>query len=369
MLKPRTSPDFVIVIAILCLLTIGVVMVYSASAAFAYDKYDDAFYFAKRQLLFAALGVFFMFMVANLHPDVFRKWAKPALIACFILLIIVLIPGVGILRNGARSWLGIGAFSIQPSEFTKLAMIAFLGNLFSKPGYPIEKFARGFLPGLGILGLAFGLIMLQPDLGTGTVLFGTGMIIIFAAGARIKHLLGLVLLGIGGFVGLILAAPYRMARITAFLDPWQDPLGAGYQIIQSLFAIGPGGLMGMGFGMSRQKHLYLPEPHTDFIFSIISEELGFLGSATVVILFAVLIWRGFRTAILSPDLFTSLVATGVTSMLMIQSVINIGVVSGVFPVTGVTLPFLSYGGSSLTLTLIAVGILLNLSRFCKPSEK
>lgn len=369
MLKPRTSPDFVIVTVVLCLLTIGVVMVYSASAAFAHDKYDDAFYFAKRQLLFAALGVFFMFVIANIHPDHFRKWAKPALIICFLLLLVVLIPGVGILRNGARSWLGIGAFSIQPSEFTKLTIIAFLANLFSRPGYPIENFWRGFIPGIGILGLAFGLIMLQPDLGTGTVLFCTGIILIFAAGARTKHLMGLVLLGISGFVGLILAAPYRINRITAFLNPWQDPLGAGYQIIQSLFAIGPGGLMGLGFGMSRQKHLYLPEPHTDFIFSIISEELGFLGSATVVLLFALLVWRGFRTAILAPDLFTSLVATGITSMLMIQSVINIGVVSGVFPVTGITLPFLSYGGSSLTLTLVAVGILLNLSRFCKPSEK
>lgn len=340
-------------------------MVYSASAAFAYHKYGDSFYFAKRQMLFAALGVFFMFLISQIDPRKFYDGSKPILIGCFLLLIIVLIPGVGIVRNGAQSWLGIGAFSIQPSEFMKLAMILFMARLFSKGNYPIEDFVRGFLPALGTLCLAFALIMLQPDLGTGTVLLGTGVLLIFVAGARFKHLSGFFLLGVAGFVGLILAAPYRIQRITAFLNPWQDPLGAGYHLIQSLYAIGPGGLMGLGLGMSRQKHLYLPEPHTDFIFSILAEELGFIGAGAVVILFAILIWRGYRTAMLAPDPFTSLVAAGITSMIFIQAVINIGVVTGVFPVTGITLPFLSYGGSSLTLTLVAVGILLNLSRFTK----
>lgn len=362
MQKTRLSPDFVIVVVVILLLMIGVMMVYSASASMAYHKFGDSFYFAKRQLLFAALGVFFMFLVTNIETKKMYDLAKPALIACFILLVIVLIPGIGILRNGARSWLGIGAFSIQPSEFTKLAMILFLARWFSQPNYQITQFRKGFLPGLGILGAAFALIMLQPDLGTGTVLVGTGMILIFAAGARWKHLGGFFLMGLGGFVALILAAPYRIKRITAFLDPWSDPRGAGYQLIQSLYAIGPGGLLGLGLGMSRQKHLYLPEPHTDFIFSILSEELGFLGTTTVILLFGILVWRGFRVAIRANDLFSSLVATGVTAMLMIQAVINIGVVSGAFPVTGITLPFLSYGGSSLTLTLVAVGILLNLSR-------
>lgn len=363
--KIRSTPDFVIVIAIILLLTIGVIMVYSASAAFAYHKYGDSFYFAKRQFLFAALGVFLMFLVANIHPKNFRKWCTPGLIICFVLLILVLIPGVGILRNGARSWLGIGAFSIQPSEFMKLAMITFLAKIFSQNHYDISHFVRGFLPGLLMVGTTFGLIMLQPDLGTGTVLVGTCLVIIFVAGARYKHILGFMMIGVAGFVGLVLAAPYRIKRITAFLNPWQDPLGAGYHLIQSLFAIGPGGLLGLGLGMSRQKHLYLPEPHTDFIFSILAEELGFLGGVTVIILFAIIVWRGVRIAIGAPDLFTSLVATGITAMIMIQAVINIGVVSGAFPVTGITLPFLSYGGSSLTLSLVAVGILLNLSRLTR----
>ncbi|MBD1371322.1 stage V sporulation protein E [Hazenella sp. IB182357] len=365
MFMKKSNPDFIIVIAIFLLLVIGIVMVYSSSAAFAYHKYDDAFFFAKRQLLFAALGLIAMFFIAYVNPDRFRDWALPALLICFGLLIIVLIPGVGIFRNGARSWLGIGAFSIQPSEFMKLAMITFLAKLFSNHQFDITNLKKGLLPALLILGTAFGLIMLQPDLGTGTVMMGTGMALIFVAGARMKHLLTLVGVGGIGFIGLVLAAPYRIQRITAFLNPWEDPLGAGYQLIQSLYAIGPGGILGLGLGMSRQKHLYLPEPHTDFIFSILAEELGFLGAGTVLLLFAIIVWRGIRVAISSPNLFYGLLATGITSMLMIQAGINIGVVSGAFPVTGITLPFLSYGGSSLTLTLAAVGILLNLSRFSR----
>jgi len=365
MSKMRTNPDYVIVTAILLLLAIGVIMVYSASAAYSYHRYDDAFFYAKRQLLFAGLGVFLMFVISNLDPRRFAEWAKIGIILCFLLLIVVLIPGVGLLRGGARSWLGIGAFSIQPSEFMKLAMIAFLARYLSEHANSMHRFTSGLLPPLAIVGAAFALIMMQPDLGTGTVLVGTGIAMIYAAGARLSHLGGLGLLGMGGFAALVLAAPYRIKRITAFLNPWQDPLGAGYHLIQSLYAIGPGGLMGLGLGMSRQKHLYLPEPHTDFIFSILAEELGFIGAGTVIVLFAILVWRGIRVAIMAPNLFSSLLATGVTAMITIQAVINIGVVTGAFPVTGITLPFLSYGGSSLTLTLAAVGILLNLSRYTR----
>ncbi|OYD06620.1 stage V sporulation protein E [Paludifilum halophilum] len=361
--KPRNSPDPVIIAVILLLLTIGVIMVYSASAAYAQDKFGDSFFYAKRQMLFAALGVFLMMLISRLDPELFYRWAKPGLFICFALLVLVLIPGVGVLRNGARSWLGIGAFGIQPSEFTKLGIILFLSRYLSIHADRVQTFSKGLLAPLGIAGAAFVLIMLQPDLGTGTVMMGTALVLVYAAGARIKHLVGLSLAGVLAFAGLVLAAPYRIARITAFLNPWQDPLGAGYQLIQSLFAIGPGGLVGLGLGMSRQKHLYLPEPHTDFIFSILAEELGFLGAGTAIVLFAVLVWRGLKVAITVPDLFMSLIAAGVTGMIVIQAVINIGVVSGAFPVTGITLPFLSYGGSSLTLTLMAVGLLLNLSRY------
>jgi len=363
--KARSTPDFLIVFATLAILSIGILMVYSASAIISYHKFQDYFYFTKRQLLFAGLGIVAMFFVMNIDYWVWRKWAKVGLIICFVLLVIVLIPGVGILRNGSRSWLGVGAFSIQPSEFIKICMIIFLAKFLSEHQKKIVLFTKGLLPPLGIVFLAFGLIMLQPDLGTGTVMVGASLVMIYIAGARMLHLSGLALLGVLGFAGLVIAAPYRMARITAFLDPWQDPLGAGYQVIQSLYAIGPGGLMGLGLGMSRQKFYYLPEPQTDFIFAILAEELGFIGGATVLLLFALLLWRGMRVAITAPDLYGSLLAAGIVGMIAIQVVINIGVVTGMFPVTGITLPFLSYGGSSLTLMLVAVGILLNISRYAR----
>lgn len=194
---------------------------------------------------------------------------------------------------------------------------------------------------------------------------GTAVIMIFASGARVSHFAGLGMLGVAGFIGLVLSAPYRIKRITSFLDPWSDPLDTGYQIIQSLYAIGPGGLLGLGLGQSRQKHLYLPEPYNDFIFSIVAEELGFIGGTLILLLFLLLLWRGMRTAITAPDLFGSLLALGIIGMIAIQVVINIGVVTGMFPVTGITLPFLSYGGSSLTLMLTGVGVLLNISRFSR----
>lgn len=365
MSKNRMAPDFWLMSSVLGLLAIGIVMVYSAGSVLAFHDYGDSFYFVKRQLLFAVLGLAAMFFMMNLDYRHLRKYAKLGLLGCFVLLIIVLIPGIGVVRGGARSWLGISSFGIQPSEFMKLGMILFLSYWLSKEDYKITMFTKGLLPPLGIMGLAFGLIMLQPDLGTGTVMMGASLLIVFTAGARIKHLTGLAAVGVLGFVGLILAAPYRLQRITAFLDPWSDPLGAGYQIIQSLYAIGPGGLAGLGLGMSRQKYSYVPEPQTDFIFSILSEELGFIGGLLVLLLFLILVWRGMRVAMTVEDSFGSLLAVGIVGMVAVQVVINIGVVIGLMPVTGITLPLISYGGSSLTLMLTALGILLNLSRYAR----
>jgi cell division protein FtsW len=365
MAKTRSVPDVWMIAATLGILAIGVVMVYSASAVAAFHDYGDPYYYVKRQLLFAVLGVVSMFVMMNVEYTFWRKWSVPALLICFGLLVIVLIPGVGVWRGGARSWLGIGSFGIQPSEFMKLAMILFMAKLLSERQNQITQFAKGLLPPLGIMGMAFALIMLQPDLGTGTVMIGAALIVIYVAGARVAHLGGLALLGLVGLVGLIAAAPYRLSRITAFLDPWQDPLGAGYQSIQSLYAIGPGGLVGLGLGMSRQKYNYLPEPQTDFIFSILAEELGFIGGSLLLLLFLLLIWRGMRTAITLSDPFGSLLATGIVGIFAVQVLINIGVVIGMLPVTGITLPLVSYGGSSLTLLLTALGILLNLSRYSR----
>ncbi|MCU6709469.1 stage V sporulation protein E [Paenibacillus sp. J5C_2022] len=365
MAKARSAPDIWLLAAIGIILSIGIVMVYSASAVLAFHEYGDRFYYVKRQLLFAGLGVGALLFTMNVHYSNWKKWAPAALIVCFGLLVIVLIPGIGVVRGGARSWLGISSFGIQPSEFMKLAMILFLSKWLSDKQGTITQFTTGLLPPLGILGLAFGLIMLQPDLGTGAVMVGASLLLIFTAGARLAHLGALAGAGVLGMVGLILAAPYRLKRITSFLDPWSDPLGGGYQIIQSLFAIGPGGLVGLGLGMSRQKFSYLPEPQTDFIFSILAEELGFIGGAFLILLFLVVIWRGIRAAIAAPDTFGSLLAVGITGIIGVQVLINIGVVIGMMPVTGITLPLVSHGGSSLTLLLTALGILLNISRYSR----
>ncbi|WP_205092474.1 stage V sporulation protein E [Thalassobacillus pellis] len=358
-------PDILLVTGIFSLLIIGVIMVYSSSSVWAAYKFDDSFFFAKRQILFAVVGIIAMFVLARIPYMTWRNHAKTILIICFIFLVAVLIPGVGMVRGGAQSWIGVGAFSIQPSEFMKLGLIMFLAKFLSERQKYITSFQNGFLPALSIVLMAFGLIMLQPDLGTGVVLVGTCMLMIFVSGARIAHFIGLGMLGLAGFVSLIASAPYRIKRITAFLNPWEDPLGSGFQIIQSLYAIGPGGLMGLGLGQSLQKFFYLPEPQTDFIFAILAEELGFIGGTFVLLLFLLVLWRGIRVSIYAPDLYGSLLALGIVSMISIQVMINISVVTGLIPVTGITLPFLSYGGSSLTLTLCSVGILLSVSRYSK----
>ncbi|MBO9130264.1 stage V sporulation protein E [Bacillus sp. 165] len=358
----KSTPDLILVTVTLLLLAVGMIMVYSASAVWASYKFDDSFFFAKRQLLFAGLGVVAMFFIMNIDYWVWRTYSKVILLICFLLLILVLIPGIGMVRGGARSWIGVGAFSIQPSEFMKIAMIIFLAKFLSENQKKITSFKKGLLPSLGLVFLAFGMIMAQPDLGTGTVMVGTCIVMIFVAGARIMHFAVMGMLGVAGFVGLIASAPYRIKRITSYLDPWSDPLGTGFQIIQSLYAIGPGGLFGLGLGQSRQKFFYLPEPQTDFIFAILSEELGFIGGSFVLLLFSLLLWRGIRVALGAPDLYGTFLAVGVIAMIAIQVMINVGVVTGLMPVTGITLPFLSYGGSSLTLMLMSVGILLNISR-------
>ncbi len=293
----------------------------------------------------------------------FVNMAITIYIACILLLIALFIPGVGLVRGGANSWIGVGAFSIQPSEFMKLGLILLFAKILPKKQHDLPFLFKGFFPMLGLIVFPFGLIMLQPDLGTGLVLVLTGMLLLFISGAKISHFVNLAVIGLVALAGLIISAPYRINRIEAFLNPWEDPLGDGFQIIQSLYAIGPGGLMGLGFGNSMQKYFYLPEPQTDFIFAVIAEELGLIGGAFILFLFFVVVWRGILIAIHSQDLSASLIAFGITSMIMVQVMINISVVIGLIPVTGITLPLLSYGGSSLTLTLVSIGILLNISRY------
>ena len=354
--QARYSPDIVIFLITLALLSIGVVMVFSASSVSARAVYDDTYYFLKRQLAWAGLGLVTMIITMQVDYRIWKKVAWLALIATILLLIAVLIPGIGVAIRGSRRWIDIGPIPFQPSEIAKIA--SFLSDRIGR----IHKFSQGLLAPLVILGVVFGLIVLEPDFGTGGTIVAVSLMMLFAAGARSIHLLSLAALGVPGLVVMAIAAPYRARRFLAFLDPWEDPLGSGFHIIQSLLALGSGGLFGVGLGRSRQKFLYLPMQHTDFIFAIIGEELGFTGAAMVLIFYFLFAWRGLRIAIATSDAFGKLLAVGITTMIVFQAIINIGVVSGVLPITGITLPLISSGGSSLVTTLAAIGVLLNISK-------
>ena len=338
-------------------------MIYSASYIWAEYKFNDPFKFVKHQGLFFIIGIIMMLITSRIPYKVYFEKANTLLLISIILLILVIIPGIGTVRNGSRSWFGIGSFGIQPSEFAKLTLIIFTSKYLTKNEKNLKYIKKGVLPILGIVILVFGLIMLQPDFGTGMIILVSIIGLLFVSGVDFKFFIRLGLIGVVGIVLLIAIAPYRLERILSFLNPWSDPLGSGFQIIQSLYAIGPGGLFGQGFMNSRQKHFYLPEPQTDFIFSIISEEFGFLGILIVATLFTIIIFKGFKIAQNSGDKFAKFLAFGITFGLAFQAILNLMVVVGLIPVTGVTLPFLSYGGSSLLITLISMGVLLNISRY------
>jgi cell division protein FtsW len=278
------------------------------------------------------------------------------------LLILVLIPGIGTVRNGSRSWFGIGSFGIQPSEFTKLGLIIFTSKYLSNNPNSMKNFKKGVLPILAITIIIFGIIMLQPDFGTGLVIVLSSIIMLFIVGVPLKYFMGLLLIGIIGLTGLIISAPYRLERILSFIDPWRDPLGSGFQGIQSILAVAPSGLFGLGFNKSIQKHFFLPEPQNDFIFAIICEEMGLIGSVVLVLLYICLLRKSIKISIKSSNLYYSFLSLNIGISIFIQTIINICVVIGLLPITGITLPLVSYGGSSLVITLVGLGILLNISR-------
>lgn len=338
-------------------------MVYSSSAVSAYVNFNDSYYFFKRQIIWVTLGMIAMLFAIHVDYHVWRKLAVPILIVTIILLILVLIPGLGKVVNGARRWLGFGSLYLQPSEIAKLGMVIFSSASLSRHQEKITNFMKGLVPQLLILLAVFGLILKEPDLGTALAIGGTVFIMLFTAGAKLSHLASLGLVGVVGIIAAIILEPYRLKRLLAFNNPWADPLDTGYHIIQSLYALGSGGLFGVGLGRSREKFLYLPEPHTDFIFAILGEELGFIGTITVILLFFLFAWRGFKVAIGAPDLYGSMLAGGLTTMIIMQAMMNIAVVTASMPVTGIPLPFISFGGSALIFTLIGVGILLNISRY------
>lgn len=368
----KNSPDFIIFLTVLLLLGIGIIMVFSSSQYVSYyQTYDpvlkkgDSFVFLRRQFFNALVGIAAMVFVMKINYQKLKVLAKPALIVSFILLAVLLIDGIGIERKGSVRWLGAGGFQIQPSEIIKVTMIMYMALFLSERQHLIKSLKKGFLPPLGIMGAACALIMMQPDLGTAMALAGTTVVMLWSAGARKTHMAMLIIFGIALIVAAIVLEPYRMERLLAFLDPWQDAQDTGFQTVQSLLAIGSGGLAGVGLGFGRAKMFYLPERHTDFIFAILAEELGFIGGAVVIILFLLFVWRGLKVAVSFPESFGSLLAIGVTSMVGIQAIINLGVVTGSLPVTGITLPFISYGGSSLLFSLAGIGLLLNVSRYVR----
>ncbi|MCC3372975.1 putative lipid II flippase FtsW [Cohnella sp. REN36] len=368
---PRGAPDFLLLILTLLLVGFGLVMVFSASSSMtvATDKFrNDALYFTKRQFMWAGLGTFVMLITMNIPYAKFKKWFLPLMMVTVALL--VLVPFTASI-NGARSWLQLFGLGIQPTELAKLAVILYLAALISKKQEKFREFKRGLFPVMVVVGVVAGLIIMQPDFGSSIILLLTATAIVVAGGSNLKHvfLSGAV---IGGIAALAMSlyflthpgsdGGYRMARFTAFMDPFADKMGSGLQLLRSLEAFGHGGLTGAGLGNSVQKLFYLPEAYNDFIFSVMAEELGFIGVTVFLIFYILFLWRALIVALRCPDTFGTLVGVGLVSLIAIQALINMGGVSNAIPMTGVTLPFISYGGSSLFTLMIGMGILLSISR-------
>ncbi len=354
--------DYKLFISVIILAIFGSIMIYSSSYIWAEYKFNDAFKYFKNQFVFLILGSILMYILSKINYNFYKKKSNLIILLCFILLVLVLIPGIGVVRNGSRSWFGIGGFGIQPSEAAKVGLVIFVAKYLSNNYSIMNDIKKGVLPIILVIGIFFILIMLEPDFGTAMVIAMALVAMIFISKVKLSFFVKIGVLGLLGMVALIIIAPYRMARIVSFLNPWSDPLGSGFQIIQSLYAIGPGGLFGMGFGQSIQKHFYLPEPQTDFIFSIISEELGFLGVLIVSVFFIFIFYRCMKISLNTKDLFGKYLSFGLSFMMIFQTILNLCVVIGLVPVTGVTLPFLSYGGSSLLVSMASIGIILNISR-------
>ena len=358
----QLRPDMWVFGVAVVLLSIGVVMVYSASAIVAADRFQDPYFFLKKQVFWALLGAAGLWAALRTDYRRLERVVLPLLIVAAVLLVLVLVPPIGQAINGTRRWIRLGPVSFQPAELAKLALVVYLAAFLARKREALDDFRHGLLPPLAVAGLLAALVFAQPDLGSCLTLVALTFALLFLAGGRIAHL-GLLLASALPLLAIaIWAAPYRLRRITAFVDPWSDPRGSGFQIIQSWLALGNGGLFGQGIGGSKQKLFYLPESHTDFIFAILGEELGFVGAAAVVGLFVVLVWRGLRIGLRTPDPFGAYLALGITVLIATQTLVNLGVVTGLLPTKGLPLPFISFGGSALLVTMLATGVLLNISQ-------
>lgn len=360
-MKGKRRFDFILLIVTLALVSIGIVMVYSTSAILAGDRFGDPYYFLKRQLLFAGIGFILMIFMIFFNHEVLKKFAYPILISSILLLIAVLIPGIGHRAGGAMRWIRVQSFSFQPSEFAKLGLIIFMAYFLTKKEEKIRSFSFGFLPTLLLSGLVIALVVKEPDFGAALFLAAMVFLLLFVSGARVIYIAGAILMSIPVVYYFLTHAAYRYKRLISFIRPWEDPTGTSFQIIQSFLSFGSGGLFGLGLGEGRQKLFFLPAPHTDFIFSVIGEELGLVGALMVVILFFILTLRGIQISISLEDRFSSYLALGITLMISLQAVINMGVVLGLLPTKGLPLPLVSYGGTSLITNLVGIGILLRLS--------
>lgn len=338
-------------------------MIASAGVSYGNIRFNDPYYFFKEQLLGLGVGLVFLFIAERIPYTVWRKFVVPLFLLALVLLILVFIPGFGTSVYGAARWVDLGPFSFQPSEIMKIAIIFYLAAWLSRRGaQTAEDFYEGFVPFLVVLSLVGFLIIKQPDTGTLGLIFCIALSIFFASGANLRHIVGLIGLALASLFVLIKIAPYRMQRFLVFLNPEHDPLGAGYQMNQALLAIGTGGWFGVGLGYSRQKFNYLPEPVTDSIYAVLAEETGLVGASIVVLLFLFFLWRGIRVAMGAPDAFGRLLAVGITAWVVCQAFINVAAITGLIPLTGIPLPFISFGGTSLAVLMAAVGVLLNISR-------
>jgi cell division protein FtsW len=355
-------PDLALALGTLMLLAIGLVLIYSSSAILAMGRSGDSFYYIKRQLVFAAAGVFALVAIMKVSRDDLRDWSGLMMIAVIGMLALTLVPGIGKVAGGARRWLGAGPLRFQPSELAKIALVIFAADRLSKPAPKGFSWKAGVPAVIAATGVTALLTLLEPDFGSSVMIVLIAASMLFCAGLSPKLFIWPALGGVPLAAFIVLHSAYRLRRVQVFLDPWKDPNGAGFQIVHSLMAFGTGGLLGQGLGQGKQKLYYLPEPHTDFIFSTAGEEFGFLGCLTLVALFMLLLWRGFMIALRSKDNFLKLASLGITVMLGLQVVVNLFVVLGLAPTKGTTLPFLSCGGSALVVDLAAVGLLLNFSK-------
>lgn len=362
--NPETASgpyDRFILVSALTLLALGLTMVFNASTVMAQSQYQDPYFFIRRQGMFALLGLGVLLVGRSIDYHHYQRLAYPFLLISLISLILVFVPGIGGKVRGAARWLRLGPVNLQPSEFAKLAIAMFLAYSLTKKQEKMKIFSIGFAPHMVVAGIFIVLVGLEPDFGTAITIAAIVFTMLFVGGTRLTYILLALGSGVGLAIIMVLRDPKKLGRVFSYLDPWKYGQDVGYQLKQSLLAIGSGGLWGLGPGQSRAKLFYLPDAHTDFIISIFSEEAGFLGVMLVLALFAILVYRGFLVSLRSQDSFGSYLALGLTLLIGLPAAINLGVVSGIFPTKGLSLPFLSYGGSSLLANLLAVGILLNIS--------